>query len=380
MRFAAKDGSTVHLSYCSNVHAAESAHGVVEQLARYAGPVRQAADVPVLGLGLWLSADAACAFTLEGGLRDALREELRRQQLEVVTLNGFPYGGFHDPVVKHSVYRPDWTTPQRADHTLRLARLLAWLLPDDVADGTISTLPLGYREPWGQAQQDEALRRLGQVAEGLADLERRSGKRIRLALEPEPGCVLETTEQVSDLLASLGRPEVQACLDAAHLAVQWEDPLGAVQALAARSGIAKAQLATALHVDDPRADRGLLQAHDEPRYLHQVRERSGGGTDDLPEALAGALAGAGPWRVHVHLPLHADPAHTTAAELEQVLSALVGGDVPLTHSLEIETYTWSVLPDEHRPQGDDALVAGIAQELGWARQRLRDLGLTELSR
>ena len=352
MRFRAADGSTVHLSYCTNVHPAESLDGVVEQLRRYAGPVRAALGVPRLGVGLWLS---AAALPLDVGV---LRQVLDEQGLEVTTLNGFPYGGFHDPVVKHAVYRPDWTTDARADHTLQLAEVLARLLPDDVTDGTISTLPLGYRDPWTPQMQAAAVAQLRRVGDGLTELEARTGKRITLAVEPEPACVLETTAEVAGLLDEVAHPRVGMCLDAAHFAVQWEDP-------AVVRPAAKLQVAVALES----SDRGLLAAHDEPRFLHQVRPCSGGGTDDLPEALAADLPL--PWRVHVHLPVHRSEASTQQV-LRDVLVAAVGGPVPLTRSLEVETYTWSVLPGE---QVD--LVDGLAAELQWTRDALRSLGLQE---
>ena len=354
MRFRAADGSTVHLSYCTNVHPAESLDGVVDQLRRYAGPVRAALGVPRLGVGLWLS---AAAFPLDVAV---LKQVLEEQGLEVTTLNGFPYGGFHDPVVKHAVYRPDWTTDARADHTLRLAEVLAQLLPDDVTDGTISTLPLGYRDPWTPAMQAAAVAQLRRVGDGLADLEARTGKRVVLAVEPEPACVLETTAEVAGLLEEVAHPFVGMCLDAAHFAVQWEDP-SVVRAAA------KLQVAVALESDDP----ALVAAYDEPRFLHQVRPRDVAGTDDLPEALAADLPL--PWRVHVHLPVHRAEGSTQAV-LREVLAGAVGGPVPRTRHLEVETYTWSVLPGE---QVD--LVEGLAAELQWTRDVLTSLGLQEIS-
>jgi sugar phosphate isomerase/epimerase len=372
VRFRSPDGSLVHLSYCSNVHPAEAAEGVVAQLDRYAGPVRRQVGAKVLGVGLWLSAAAACTF--ERDIRP-LREALVRNRIEVVTLNGFPYGGFHDPVVKHAVYQPDWTTTERAEHTLRLARLLSLLLPDDVPEGSVSTLPLGYREPWSSSQHRQAVVRLQVLGEELARIEERTGRRVLLAVEPEPGCVLETTSEVAALLEEVDRPHVQACLDTAHMAVQFEDPATAVKTLAGR--LAKAQVASALHVDDPVADRTLLEAHDEPRFLHQTRQRDlAAGTDDLADALAGGLDPSQPWRAHVHLPLHVAEC-TTQDEVRVALHALVGGPAPVTRCLEVETYTWTVLPEQLRPRDDAGLVAGLAAELRWTREQLLDLGLEE---
>ncbi|MGH9011236.1 MAG: metabolite traffic protein EboE, partial [Acidimicrobiia bacterium] len=147
MRFRHPNGSTIHLAYCSNVHPAEDVDGVVGQLARFTEPVRRSLDVPRLGVGLWLPAPAAARLAAEEAEVTRLRGALDRRGLEVVTLNGFPYRGFHDPVVKRAVYHPDWLDPARAAYTLDLARVLVALLPDDVDEGTISTLPLAWRKP-----------------------------------------------------------------------------------------------------------------------------------------------------------------------------------------------------------------------------------------
>ena len=106
------------------------------------------------------------------------------------------------------------------------------------------------------------------------------------------------------------------------------------------------------------------------------------GTDDLDEALAGGLPDGPPWRVHFHVPLHAapdGPLRSTREALVRTLAVLVGGPRPLTAHLEVETYTWQVLPPGQRPAGDADLVAGIAAELAWTRDRLRADGLEEVA-
>ena len=129
------------------------------------------------------------------------------------------------------------------------------------------------------------------------------------------------------------------------------------------------------------ATRAALARFVEPRYLHQVRTPAAG-TDDLDEALAGGLPDGPPWRVHFHVPLHAapdGPLRSTREALVRTLAVLVGGPRPLTAHLEVETYTWQVLPPGQRPAGDADLVAGIAAELAWTRDRLRSDGLEEVA-
>jgi len=375
VRLRHPDGSVLHLAYCSNVHPADDLDGVAAQLERYAARIRERLDVPVLGVGLWVAAPALA----DAGAADRLRAQLRRLGLEVVTLNGFPYEAFHAEVVKLGVYRPNWADPRRRDYTLGLARLLASLLPADVAEGSISTLPLGWRTEWDAAAADAGRRALEEVAAGLMALESETGKRIRIALEPEPGCTIETVAQAADFLAGLAPEWIGLCLDACHLAVQFEVADGALALLAdAGVPVVKAQVSSALRVPAPESSRAFLDGFAEPRFLHQVREVVGGhvaGADDLPDALGGALPAAAEWRVHFHVPVHAAE-HTTQHELEATLAALVGGPAPLTTHLEVETYTWGVLPDG--PGGDDGLVEGLAAELAWTRDRLVALGAEEI--
>jgi sugar phosphate isomerase/epimerase len=379
VRLRHPDGSVLHLAYCSNVHPADDLDGVAAQLERYAARVRERLDAPVLGVGLWVAAPALADGA--GAAADRLRAQLDRLGLEVVTLNGFPYTAFHADVVKLDVYRPNWSDEQRRDYTLALARLLARLLPDDVAEGSISTLPLGWRTEWDAADQAAGKLALDQVAFGLGEIEDETGKRIRLALEPEPGCTIETVAQASAFLAGLAPEWIGLCLDACHLAVQFEQADGALAQLAeAGVPVVKAQVSNALRVPEPggAAGRAFLDEFAEPRFLHQVRECVGGsvvGVDDLPEALAGGLPAGSEWRVHFHVPVHAAE-HTTQHELEATLAALAGGPRPVTRHLEVETYTWGVLPDG--PGGDEGLVEGLAAELAWTRDRLVALGAEEI--
>jgi hypothetical protein len=393
VRFRHPDGSTVHLAYCSNVHPAEDLDGVVGQLAAYADPVRRRLDRDRLGIGLWLADGVARRLDAEPAAVERLRRALADARCEVVTLNGFPYRGFHDPPVKHRVYRPDWAEPERADHTLRLARALARLLPDDVEHGTISTLPLGWPDRMDAEGTAQGLAALDRTADALASLAAGTGRSIALAVEPEPGCRLETTAEAADALTHAG-PHLGLCADLCHMAVQFEDQqpggvLGAVLRVGGRGvPIAKAQVSAGLRVADPAdpAARAALAAHTGSPYLHQTRTRAGDrvvGVDDLPQALDGQLPAGGEWRVHVHLPISTSGPGTTRDVLEDGLAALVGGGSARTRHLEVETYTWTTLPPGARPDhpgADDptaALVAGIAAELAWTADHLTALGLAE---
>ncbi|MDX2561551.1 metabolite traffic protein EboE [Streptomyces sp. TX20-6-3] len=404
MRFRHPDGSTVHLAYCTNVHPAETLDGVLAQLRDHCEPVRRRLGRDRLGIGLWLARDAARSLTTDPASLRALRAELDRRGLEVVTLNGFPYEGFGADEVKYRVYQPDWTHPDRLAHTTDLARLLAALLPEDVTEGSVSTLPLAWRTPFDAEAAATARTALTTLAGRLDALEELTGRSIRIGLEPEPGCIVET---VADAVAALTTapspnpgpaptPRIGVCLDTCHLATSFEDPRTALDSLAAAGiPVPKAQLSAALHAEHPHLPevRAALAAFAEPRFLHQTRTRTAAGlrgTDDLPEALATSdhhaatapgLPDATPWRAHFHVPLHAPPApplSSTLPVLQDTLALLVGGPHPRTHHLEVETYTWQALPPESRPRTRARLADGIAAELTLARDLLTDLGLKEL--
>jgi hypothetical protein len=361
--------------------------------------VRTALGLDRLGLGLWLARAALAELgAAAGGAATWLAEELAWRGLEVVTINGFPYGNFHADVVKRAVYHPDWTTEQRRTHTLALAEILAVLLPADRESGTISTLPLAHRdEIAGDPAEHEAraCEVLCSLAVDLARLRDRTGKRVRLCLEPEPGCLVETTTDAVRLWTEALPPAMQRtgtppsavaehlglCFDTCHLAVAFEDPVDSLTALTvAGVPVGKMQLSSALSIAAPSSDAGraALVRFAEPRFLHQVRTCGDGGeligADDIDPELAvlDQLPADRPWRVHFHVPIHRNAVGevgTTRDFLRGALAWLVASGRPLP-DLEVETYTWNVLPDDERPTDLGDLVAGIAAELRWVRREL----------
>lgn len=370
------------LSYCTNVHPAEDLVGLLDQLDRYAVPIRERLGAPVLGVGLWLPVGVAEDLATNPAALTRLRDRLAANGLVVRTLNAFPYRGFHDDVVKKAVYQPRWGEAERSHYTLYCAQVLTELLPEGGV-GSISTVPLGWREGWTPAHDVAATAELARVAHELAGLRQRSGKHIRLAIEPEPGCVLD---EISDLVDWLG-PRVAAgeldpdyigaCLDTCHQAISFADPAEDVAALhAAGLRVMKIQASAAPEVPDP-ADaeqRDLIARFVEPRYLHQTRELAPDGgvrrVDDLDVALAD-LPAKGPWRVHFHIPVHAEPAaplRSTRDSVGAVLRALAGHQEAADVDIEVETYTWAVLPPE--TAGVD-LITGIAGELEWLAETVR---------
>jgi len=390
------DGTVVHLAYCTNVHAGDDLDDVLAHLDRFVLPVRRHLGSDLLGVGLWLAAPAARELANDPTVTDGLRRALASRGLEAVMLNAFPYRGFQEPVVKQRVYHPDWSQADRLEYTVDCAAVLARLLPDDAARGSVSTLPFAWRTRWDDGLHRAALDNLSRLGDALEGIEASTGRSVRVGLEPEPGCVLETTADAVERLPGVDPDRVGVSLDLCHLAVGFEDPGATLSALAAAGlPVTKAQVSAAVHAEDPAdpATRRALAEFDEVRFLHQVRGRHPDGSvharDDLPDALDGEDPLAErcpdgspvPWRVHFHVPLDAEPQPpltSTRAHTRSSLAALVGGPSAVTDHLEVETYTWGVLPEAARPRTDDDLARRIAGEVAWVRDQLIDLGLKEM--
>ncbi len=394
----------LHLTYCTNIHRGESWAETFAALRTHTRALRQriAPDAP-FGIGLRLSARAAAELT-DARLRDEFRRWLDANRMYVFTLNGFPYGPFHGAPVKTSVYRPDWTSPERLAYTQRLFEWLAEWLPPGL-EGSVSTLPGSFKtfqlDPTAHAR---IRTHLWQCVEFIAGLSERTGRRLWLALEPEPLCLLETTAETVAFFQSLreAHPDdprlnehLRVCYDTCHFAVEFESPAEALRTFA-NHGIrpGKIQLSNALRLrPDPEA-RAAVRRFADPVYLHQVVVRRADGRlvryADLPDALASEppedsqsltyassdSPTAPEWRVHFHVPLHHPPQTlfgNTAADLETLFDVLQA-DPTLCPHLEIETYTWEVLPPELKAPD---VVEQLAAEYQWVLARLAARGLAD---
>ncbi|WP_053006673.1 metabolite traffic protein EboE [Chromobacterium subtsugae] len=390
-----------HLCYCTNIHPAESWDETRAALGKHLPAIKaQVSPLQPFGVGLRLSALAARQLETQAGLLPEFLQFLARHQLYVFTLNGFPYGRFHGPGAKHQVYLPDWRHPERLEYSDRLARLLSHLLPPDI-DGSISTLPGAYAAHLRQPDQELPLiaDNLLRHAATLHHLHMESGRCIRLALEPEPECLLETTRdailffQRHLLTASaltrlanlchcppghaetLLRRHLGVCLDCCHAAVEFEDIESSLDQLAA-AGIAlvKLQLSVGLKLADVQpGHQAQLQSFADDHYLHQVVQRTPAGLrrfDDLPAALSQLEQAQGAeWRIHFHVPLWAQQLGDFSSTQDCVRQVLARHRrQSLTSHLEVETYSWHVLPPGFRAGNlDDA----ICQELSWVKEQLQ---------
>jgi sugar phosphate isomerase/epimerase len=388
----------IHLTYCTNIHPANGWDAVFANLQQYAPALktRFSPGAP-FGIGLRLSAREAREL-LSGGRLDRFRAFLDEAGLYVALINGFPHGAFHGTVVKADVYAPDWRDEARVRYTLDLIQILSALLPTGV-EGGISTAPLSYKEwmaPTDAAGWEAVTRNIVRVADALVRARDQSGRQIHLDIEPEPDCSIENVDETLDfftnrlfgpgaeeLAKTLGvspeaagadlRAHIQVCLDCCHFAVEYEDPDTAIERLrAAGIRIGRVQLSSALKVQIP-PQRPIcaqtlegLKPFADPVYLHQVVERAPGSLRRFPD-LDPALQQSGDacgkeWRIHFHVPLFTntyDRFESTQAYVRQVLQRMVRSGE--TSHLEIETYTWDVLPAGLKRD----LLDSIAREYDW---------------
>ena len=382
-------GPRAHLAYCTNAHPGEDWAQVRASLE---GPVaevrRRVAQGRPWALGLRLSGPAAATLAADASERAWLRAWLGSRDAYVFTVNAFPRGPFHGAAVKERAYLPDWRDPARLAYTLQVAELLAEIAPPGI-EPTVSTVPVTFSAFARDAEADAAMRaNLVRAREGLGRLADRTGRRVRLALEPEPLCLLGTAREAADYLGGLyaadpaAREWIGINLDACHHAVEFEGPAEALRLLrAAGVPVLKVHLSAALALPPTAPALARLEAMDEPTYLHQTFLRLADGRverhADIPAGVAAARrdpARVAEARAHFHVPLHAgdlgDGLRSTAPELGGLMDALVA-DPAACDQLEIETYTWAVLPPALRA----ATVADqVVREYEWTLAELARRG------
>lgn len=379
---------TIELGYCTNVHAGADLDQTRANLQQHALAVKRlVSPQKPLGIGLWLSAAAASSLRRGNQLAE-FQAWLQEAGLVPCTFNGFPYGDFHQRVVKHRVYQPTWSERARPAYTLDLIAIQHQLLPPG-REGSISTLPLHWgHPPPSESDLQRSAENLAAVAEHLDRLQQETGRLIYVCLEPEAGCVLQRSADVVDFFERFllpGRDEqllrrhIRVCHDVCHAAVMFEDQADAISRyVAAGIAVGKVQVSSALvlnldelAVADRRPALEQLCGFDEDRYLHQtcVRSMAGGEPsffEDLPGALQTVPDGCvlkGQWRVHFHVPIFVERfgwLSTSQSDIAACLQAV--RRCPELRHFEIETYAWTVLPE---PLRQPTLAEGIAAEIRW---------------
>ncbi len=393
-----------HLTYCTNIHAGESWPDHFAALQNYFSFIKeQVSPGYPMGIGLRLSNEASIELIKEENLYN-FKEWLQENNAYVFTMNGFPYGNFHRTRVKENVHTPDWLTEDRVAYTNRLFNILASLLPAGM-DGGVSTNPISYRNWFQTPEKFRSARKSGtenmiRVIENLIQINKSTGKILHLDVEPEPDGILETGEEFihwfeNDLLKEgipliekklnisseeaeeLIRQHLRLCYDVCHFAIGYEPHKEIIQQLLQRKiKIGKIQVSSALKASiNPGNKINIKDAfinYNEPTYLHQVVAKMNDGKllryPDLPEAIDDNQDDeVRQWRAHFHVPVFAKDfglLASTRDEIEEVLT--IQKNNLFTQHLEVETYTWEVLPQDLKlPIGES-----ICRELKWVLQIL----------
>ncbi|MFK7944208.1 MAG: metabolite traffic protein EboE [Paracoccaceae bacterium] len=388
-------GELGHLTYCLNIHPAETWEECRAALIGTVAAVKQAI-APDLTFDVGLRFSAVAVEALEDPeARADLKRILHEYDYRAITVNGFPYGPFHGTRVKEDVYQPDWTTPERLAYTTGLIELMADIGPAD-QPASLSTVPGTYK-PLTKGREGEMAENLLRAAAFAIQTEQDTGRTVQIAIEPEPFCFLETIAETvgffrdhlfSDVaiemvsrFTGLTRAEAAealprhlgVCYDVCHAAVEYENPAGSIAVLrGAGIPIHKLQLSAALRIPSVNAEaRAALAAFDESTYLHQVVSSRNGRLafqHDLAPALVRDDSDGEEWRVHFHVPVFVSeipPFATTQDFLTEILA--IHREAPVSPHLEVETYTWGVLPAGMRGA---SIEADIARELQWVLDRL----------
>ena len=382
----------IHLGYCTNIHRGESWEETWRGLREYTLRVRErVAKEKPYGIGLRLSEKAARELSQPCQLAE-FQEWLEANNCYVFTVNGFPYGAFHGQRVKEQVFRPDWTTRERLDYTNLLFDILAKLLPKGMS-GSVSTLPGSHKEfGIGSDELDAIFANLKSCSEHIAKLSEATGHDLHLGLEPEPLGLFETSGETLKFFGLYldSHPNdknffrtVGLNYDCCHLAIEFEEAADALERItSAGIRLSKLHLSSALRFKPTPENLARLRGFDEPVYFHQSIIRDGDlplrRFRDIPEALA--FAAANPhdlgeeWRTHFHIPLHASPSEGFMDTKDHLLGALdwLAKKPAACQHLEMETYTWEVLPEGLR-SGD--VVDQLVAEYDWTLGEMRARGL-----
>jgi len=389
-----------HLTYSTLVHPGDTWEDMRASLQTYVPKVKaRVCPRGPFGVSLRLSASSADTLANSPAERDKLKKFLNDNDMYLYTVNAFPYGPFKNRIVKEQVYEPDWRSEERTQYTINVADVLADLAVAGISP-SIQSAPLGFKpRVTGNDVVASYTQHVLRVAAHLVALEARTGCTVTLALEPEPFCFLETTDETVDyftkhlysgaaaatLAKIVGIPiseahialrrHVGVVFDICHQAVEYESIAQSLQMLVdAGIPIFKLQEAAAMRI--PQVTQKIvdtLTRYADTIYLTQTVEKKDGKLTrflNLEDAFAAWKANPGPreWRTHFHVPVFLDSLGdfgTTRFAIEDALR--FHKTSPLSRQLEIETYTWDVLPD-HLKTGD--IVDYVTREIEWVRGQL----------
>jgi hypothetical protein len=373
----------IHLGYCTNIHRGETWEETWHGLKNYTLRVKdRVSGAKPYGIGLRLSEQAARELSAPGKMAE-FKAWLDANGCYVFTINGFPYGSFHGTRVKEQVFKPDWSTPERLVYTNLLFDILAQLLPPGVS-GSVSTLPGSHKTFGVGADELNAIfTNLRLCREHIEKVSVASGHDLHLGLEPEPLGLFETSGETLKFFGLYfdRHPQdrnffkfIGLNYDTCHLAIEFEDAKKALDRITgAGIRLSKLHFSSALKLKPTIENVERLRGFNEPVYFHQVIASYGADEPlrrfkDLPDALDFAQTNPGQlgeeWRVHFHIPIHAQPGDGFDSTRDHLIGAMdwLAANPKKCQHIEMETYTWEVLPPEMR-SGD--VVDQLVREYDW---------------
>jgi hypothetical protein len=389
-----------NLTYCSNIHPGESWKDHFLELKTYLPKIKsQVSPDHPFAIGLRLSDEASLSL-LEADHLSEWKEWLKKESMYVISINGFPFGGFHSDVVKENVYKPDWSTRTRYEYTKRLFSILHELLPEG-EEGGVSTPPLSYfyfdsNQIDSNQRKEKCTQNIIQTLVDLIRFKMEFGRVLHLDLEPEPDGLIGTfanfiqwyeDQLIPQAFTILNREfgfqksnaiiqikeHIRLCLDVCHLAVTHEiNELLLTELKRTGIKVGRIQVSSALKVKFTEPTESILEVlrpFDEKKYLHQVVAIQNDGSKisyrDLGEAIANGVSFGDEWRIHFHVPIFLESygsLFSTQEELSYVLEE--HKKFPFTNILEIETYTWNVLPESLQM----SMESSIIREIDWVKK------------
>lgn len=371
------------VGFCANVLPGRNLQELRDALLGDGARIARLVGDGAVPIGMWLSAETVRQLHEAPDEVARLRDDLMQAGLQVAAVNAFPYGNFLGDRVKEQVYQPHWADARRLLYTLAVAELLPDLVTPGTRHASVSTVPLGWRTRFSAegcgASVGLAAAQLEQAANAMARIEDRTGLRVTLDLEPEPGCAIQTFDELCGFMqhclrgSEACRRHLGACVDLCHAAIMGEPPGHAMAAcMAAGIGVHRVQVSAALRGTG--TQRAALARWAEDRWLHQVVT----GTmhepcvwADIPDFVASG--DRADWRCHFHVPVFLDRVgelETTAGSIPQAMERIRGLAEPCF--VEVETYAWSRLPEVAAP----SLIEGVAREVLHARALLARTGVS----
>jgi len=379
------------IMYCSNVHPCSSIEGLIKQIEQHIVPIKKARNLDSMMLGLWFNKQLLENFDCDSDLSGHFFYLLKKHNLTIKTLNAFPQSEFHSKVVKTKVYQPSWSDSERLDYTIKLVDFINVNYSGFASEVSISTVPLGYKASWSEAKHQSAISNLKLLATHLSLTKQQRNIHIRVCLEMEPDCVLETTDEMvsffqNDLKNSLNNTMLShlgICFDICHQAVMHEDiKISLAKLIENNIVIGKIQVSNALRfqVSDVELIESLLKQYYLSPYLHQIKINSGSniiGFADLNIANIKKFPVTGEARIHFHLPINqrqiSDLLQTTQQSIVDTLSYL--NNLPSKPDLEVETYTWNIIDSTASTK---ELNQYLVKELNWLEEQLTKFKLLKV--